>query len=148
MATLGADLQQARERAGLSLDDLSARTKIRRHMLESIERNDFASIPGGLLARGYLRAYAGEVGLPAEVVAARYQTEFGTDAPPLSEAYKHRTDAWDLSHADHSNSTIVLVILIAIVGAWLYVSQRPHSDSVQQPVGTAGRAPAAAAVPD
>ena len=64
MATLGADLQHARELAGLSLDDLSARTKIRRHMLESIERNEFSSIPGGLLARGYLRAYAREVGLP------------------------------------------------------------------------------------
>ena len=148
MATLGADLQQARERAGLSLDDLSARTKIRRHMLELIERNDFASIPGGLLARGYLRAYASEVGLPAEVIAARYQTEFGRDAPPLAEAYKHRTDAWDLSHADHSNGTVVLVILIAIVGAWLYVSQRPRSELVQQPVGTAGRTPAAGALTD
>ena len=148
MATLGADLQQARERAGLSLDDLSARTKIRRRMLESIERNDFASIPGGLLARGYLRAYAREVGLPADVIAARYQTEFGTDAPPLAVAYKHRTDAWDRSRADHSNGTVVLVILIAIVGAWLYVSQRPRSEIVQQPVGTAGRAPAAGAVTD
>ena len=148
MATLGADLQQARERAGLSLDDLSARTKIRRHMLESIERNDFASIPGGLLARGYLRAYAREVGLPGEVIAARYQTEFGTDAPPLAVAYKHRTDAWDLSQADRSNGTVVLVILIAIAGAWLYVSQRPRSEIVQQPVGTAGRAPAAGAVTD
>ena len=148
MATLGADLQQARERAGLSLDDLSARTKIRRHMLESIERNDFASIPGGLLARGYLRAYASEVGLPPEVIAGRYRTEFGRDAPPLAEAYKHRTDAWDLSHGDHSNGPVVLVILIAIVGAWLYVSQRPRPEIVQQPVGTAGRAPTAAAATD
>jgi transcriptional regulator with XRE-family HTH domain len=148
MATLGADLQQARERAGLSLDDLSARTKIRRHMLESIERNDFASIPGGLLARGYLRAYASEVGLAPEVIAARYQTEFGTDAPPLAEAYKHRTDAWDLAQPDHSNGTIVLVILIAIVGSWLYVTQRPRRETVQQPVGTAGRSAVAGAVTD
>lgn len=148
MATLGADLQQARERAGLSLDDLSARTKIRRHMLESIERNEFSSIPGGLLARGYLRAYASEVGLPAEVVVARYQTEFGTDTPPLTEAYKHRTDARDLSHADHSNGTVLLAILIAILGVWLYVSQRPGNGAVQEPVGTAGRAAPAAAVTD
>jgi cytoskeleton protein RodZ len=148
MATLGADLQHARELAGLSLDDLSARTKIRRHMLESIERNEFSSVPGGLLARGYLRAYAREVGLPPEVIAARYQTEFGTDAPPLAEAYKYRTDAWDLSQTDHSNATLVMVILIAIVGAGLYVSQRPRSEPVQQPVGTAGRTAVAGAVTD
>jgi cytoskeleton protein RodZ len=148
MATLGADLQHARELAGLSLDDLSARTKIRRHMLESIERNEFSSVPGGLLARGYLRAYAREVGLPPEVIAARYQTEFGTDAPPLAETYKYRTDAWDLSQAEHPNATLVMVILIAIVGAGLYVSQRPRNEPVQQPVGTAGRAAVAGAVTD
>jgi len=139
MATLGADLQHAREQAGLSIDDLSARTKIRRHMLEAIERNDFAAIPGGLLARGYLRAYAKEVGLPPEAVAARYQTEFGGEAPPLAEAFKYRTEAWDLSSPNESNITIGMVVLIAIVGVWLYVSQRPSADGVQQPVGTAGR---------
>jgi cytoskeleton protein RodZ len=148
MATLGADLQHARELAGLSLDDLSARTKIRRHILEAIERSEFSSIPGGLLARGYLRAYAREVGLPPEVIAARYQTEFGTDAPALAEAYKHRTDAWDLSQPDHSNATIVMVILIAIVGAWLYVSQRPRGEGAQPPVGTAGRTAVAGAATD
>lgn len=136
MATLGADLQHARELAGLSIDDLSTRTKIRRHMLEAIERNDFASIPGGLLARGYLRAYAKEVGLPPEAVAARYQTEFGADTPPLAEAFKYRTDAWE---PHRSNGTIAVVVLIAIAGVWLYVSQRPPVDSAQQPVGTAGQ---------
>ena len=128
MATLGADLQHARELAGLSIEDLSARTKIRRHMLEAIERNDFASIPGGLLARGYLRAYASEVSLPPEGIAARYQTEFGGEAPALAEAFKHRTDAWDLARPDHSNATVMTLALIAIVGAWLYVSQRPPSE--------------------
>ena len=82
MATLGADLQHARELAGLSLDDLSARTKIRRHMLESIERNEFSSIPGGLLARGYLRAYAGEVGLPR------------SDRRPLPDRVRHGCPRW------------------------------------------------------
>jgi transcriptional regulator with XRE-family HTH domain len=139
MATLGADLQHARERAGLSIDDLAARTKIRPHMLEAIERNDFASIPGGLLARGYLRAYASEVSLPPEGIAARYQTEFGGEAPPLAETFKYRTDAWDLARPDHSNATIVTVALILIVGAGLYVSRRPAADGAQQPIGTAGR---------
>src|SRR5262245_738060 len=148
MATLGADLQQARERAGLSLDDLSARTKIRRHMLEAIERNDFAAIPGGLLARGYLRAYAGEVGLPPEAIAARYQTEFGGEAPPLAEAFKYRTDAWDLSRPYQSNVTLAVLVLISIVGVWLYLSQRPSADGAQQPVGTAGQTVAPGAATD
>jgi transcriptional regulator with XRE-family HTH domain len=139
MATLGADLQHARELAGLSIDDLSARTKIRRHMLEAIERNDFGSIPGGLLARGYLRAYAGEVGLPPETIAARYRTEFGGDAPPLVEPFKYRTDVWDFSRTDQSTLTLAMVVLIVIVGVSIYVSQRPPAHGPQQPVGTAGQ---------
>jgi transcriptional regulator with XRE-family HTH domain len=144
MGTLGADLQHSRELAGLSLDDLSARTKIRRHMLEAIERNDFASIPGGLLARGYLRAYAGEVGLPKEAIAARYRTEFGADEPPLADAFRYRAEARDHSSPTLWNDTIAVTVFIAIVGVWLYVSQRPPVDSVQHPVGTAGRIPAPA----
>ena len=38
--------------------------------------------------------------------------------------------------------------LIAIVGAWLYVSQRPPSGGAQRPVGTAGRAVASGAPTD
>jgi Domain of unknown function (DUF4115)/Helix-turn-helix domain len=117
-------------------------------MLEAIERNDFASIPGGLLARGYLRAYAGEVGLPPETIAARYQTEFGGEAPPLAETFKYRADAWDLSRPDQSNVTLAMVVLIAIVGVWIYLSQRPPAEGAQQPVGTAGQSVAPGAPTD
>jgi transcriptional regulator with XRE-family HTH domain len=139
MATLGADLQHARELAGLSLDDLSARTKIRRHMLDAIERDDFAAIPGGLLARGYLRAYASEVRLPPDTIVARYQTEFGADAPPLTEVFKHRSDAWSLSRPEHSNGALAVIVVIAIAGVWLYVGRRHESADEQRPVGTIGR---------
>jgi len=138
MATLGADLQHARELAGLSLDDLSARTKIRKTLLEAIERDDYRPIPGGLLARGYLRAYAKEVGLSAEPVASRYQTEFGVAAPVVAE--KPRMDADALSRPPRSHRAMVVIALLAIAGAWLLGGQREPQRTVSpQPVGTAGQ---------
>ena len=138
MATLGADLQHARELAGLSLDDLSARTKIRKTLLEAIERDDFGSIPGGLLARGYLRAYAKEVGLSAEPVASRFQSEFGVAHPV--DALQARPDADALPHRGLSRAPIVVFALLTIAGVWLFSQQGQQRDAGPQPVGTTGQA--------
>jgi transcriptional regulator with XRE-family HTH domain len=63
-------LRQAREARGLSLKQLGDRTRIGQAILQRIEAGDFAALPPGVYARGYLRAYAKAVGLdPAEVVA-------------------------------------------------------------------------------
>lgn len=76
MGNVGERLQQARVRAGLSLREVSARTKIRTALLDAIEREDFGQLPQGLLARGFLRAYAREVGLDPESVVRQFQDEF------------------------------------------------------------------------
>jgi transcriptional regulator with XRE-family HTH domain len=138
MGTLGADLQHARELAGLSLDDLSARTKIRKTLLEAIERDDYRSIPGGLHARGYLRAYAKEVGLEAEPVASRYRMEVGAEAPPLTDPSRHQAAAEDLLRPSRSLMPFAALAILAMVGVWLYVNRPQQQSDGLQPVGTAG----------
>jgi cytoskeletal protein RodZ len=73
MTDIGRELAQARQRAALSLQDLSQRTKISLPILEAIERNDIKNLPGGLYTRGLLRAYAREVGCDPEDVVRRYR---------------------------------------------------------------------------
>jgi transcriptional regulator with XRE-family HTH domain len=95
MDKVGERLRAARERAGLSLREISARTKIRPPLLDAIERADFGQIPQGLLARGFLRAYAREVGLDPESVVRQFQDEYepettrpdasGEDAEPVDD---------------------------------------------------------------
>jgi cytoskeletal protein RodZ len=70
---IGRELAQARQRAALSLQDLSRRTKISLPILEAIERNDIKNLPGGLYTRGLLRAYAREVGCDPEDVVRRFR---------------------------------------------------------------------------
>jgi cytoskeletal protein RodZ len=89
---IGADLRQARERAGLSVHELSTRTKIRESLLEAIERDDFSRLPGGLLARGHLRACASELGLDPESVVSRYRTEYPSEPPSLEVLLHNRVD--------------------------------------------------------
>ena len=66
---VGTRLRDARLSRNLTLHDISRATKISVRLLESIDRDDLAAIPGEFFARAFLRAYATEVGLdPAEIV--------------------------------------------------------------------------------
>jgi cytoskeletal protein RodZ len=63
---VGVLLRWAREDRQMSLADVSARTNIPPQVLDKLERNAFDDLPGGLIVRGYLRAYGSEVGLDGE----------------------------------------------------------------------------------
>ncbi len=77
---LGADLRQARERAGLSHSDLSVRTRIPSKYFRAIEEHDFASVPAGIFVRSYIRSYAREVGLDPDAAVAAFRAL--TEPPP------------------------------------------------------------------
>jgi len=77
----GAELAQARERRGLSLTELSHRTKITVEALKAIERGDMDALPGGLYTRGFLRAFAHEVGCNPDDIVRRYREKFKETDP-------------------------------------------------------------------
>jgi hypothetical protein len=63
-------LLRARLRRGLSLADVGARTRLSPRVLRVLDEGRFAELPGGLYARGYVRAYASAVDLdPDETVS-------------------------------------------------------------------------------
>ena len=62
-------LVRARLRRGLSLTDVGARTRLSPRVLRVLDEGRFGELPGGLYARGYVRAYALAVDLdPDETV--------------------------------------------------------------------------------
>jgi cytoskeletal protein RodZ len=73
---LGTELRQARERRGMSLAVLAGSTKIGVANLQAMERGDFGRLPGGVFTRGFLRAYAHEVGLDPQETVENYLAEF------------------------------------------------------------------------
>ena len=56
-------LRRHRERNRISLDDISRDTRIKRELLEALERNDLSAWPRGLYARAYMRAYCSAIGV-------------------------------------------------------------------------------------
>ncbi|MCY9782637.1 helix-turn-helix domain-containing protein [Nocardiopsis sp. EMB25] len=63
MATIGQTLAAARVAAGLTVADLSTRTRIREQVLRGIEREDFLPCGGDFYARGHIRGICRALGL-------------------------------------------------------------------------------------
>ena len=60
---VGEQLRQARQELNLSLEQAAEETHIRLHYLEALEKGDFAQLPSKAQGRGFLRAYAGYLGM-------------------------------------------------------------------------------------
>jgi hypothetical protein len=73
---IGPEIGAARRRAGLDVDELSARTRIRPHVLESIEVDDFGPCGGDFYARGHLRTLARYLGLDGDALVASYDERY------------------------------------------------------------------------
>jgi flagellar biosynthesis protein FlhG len=82
----GEALRAERERLGLGLEAISSRTKIRPSFLAALEEERWDRLPSPVFLRGFLREYAGCLGLPAEEVArALLLRRERAIAPPLED---------------------------------------------------------------
>ncbi len=97
---VGAELRQARERRALSLHDLSRRTKISLPALRAIENNEIDRLPGGIFTRGFLKAYAREVGLDPADISQRYAAQFEPPAVQAVDGAEPALAAEDGEHHD------------------------------------------------
>jgi Helix-turn-helix domain/RDD family len=66
-----AELRRARMARGLSLTEISRRTRIGVGYLRKIDDGDLQGLPAGFYARAFVRAYADAVGLDGELVVSR-----------------------------------------------------------------------------
>ncbi|WP_316743614.1 RodZ domain-containing protein [Streptomyces sp. MK7] len=95
--SIGRVLKDARLAAGLTVDEVSAATRVRIAILHAIEADDFAPCGGDVYARGHIRTLARAVHLDPAPLLAQYDAEHGgrpapTPAAPLFEAERIRPE--------------------------------------------------------
>lgn len=71
----GKQLRQARESAGLTLTQVAESQHLRPSIIQAIEEGDYRQIDSELFLKGYVRTYAGLVGLDADSVIALLNKE-------------------------------------------------------------------------
>nr|WP_246416664.1 helix-turn-helix domain-containing protein [Nocardioides luti] len=77
---IGPEFAAARTRLGLTVDQLADRTRIRPHVIESIEVDDFVPCGGDFYARGHLRTLARVLGIDVAPLLTSYDERYA-DAP-------------------------------------------------------------------
>jgi len=68
-------MRRAREAAGMTLEDVAARTRVTLRHLAALEAGDYNSLPGTTYCAGFARAYARAVGLDEAPLVAKVRAE-------------------------------------------------------------------------
>jgi cytoskeletal protein RodZ len=140
LRTIGEALRSAREAQGKSLDDAAVATRIRPSYLDALEEERFGSLGGSVYAKGFLRSYAGYLGLdPAPVLEAYRAQE--TPAQPVFEHAPQAIGGLRPGRLGRSwlAVAIVCVSILLLVSLWGLLRPAPDPGQPQAFVTTPAR---------
>jgi cytoskeletal protein RodZ len=105
LEAFGEKLRRQREQRGITLEAISSTTKISTRMLRALEEEHFDQLPGGVFNKGFIRAYARQVGLDEEEAITDYlaalhssQLQSQQILPDLRAGNSHRRTSQPLHH--------------------------------------------------
>jgi cytoskeleton protein RodZ len=153
MGSFGERLRREREMRGITLDEIAESTRISRRHLESLEKEDFDSLPGGIFNRGFVRSYARYLGIDEDQAVADYaaaavephaETEgkFPLDVPKPDPELNPRRSTLPLILA-----LVALVAVLAIFWARTRSRSAENQESASASVPGATRSPSPTPIP-
>jgi cytoskeleton protein RodZ len=147
--TFGDNLKREREMRGVSLDEISAATRIATRFLQAIENEQWDQLPGGVFNRGFVRAVAHYLGLDEENIVAEYVLAAGdrqsvpvwSGTPPAVTSEKPWL-AWIFA---------VVILIGLIAGGWFgtrrFLAWRAAKRAAQNAATSATDSPASLEMP-
>ncbi len=130
-------LRHARAYKGVTLREAERATRISRHYLVALEREEFDDLPALTYARGIVRRYAEYLGLDPVAVLAKFEDIHGQ----RSGGFKVVPAMKPLDVPSHwaPNFAIIafMVVMSAVIFAWMYSAYFAPSQSVATPTTSA-----------
>jgi cytoskeletal protein RodZ len=133
--SIGETLAAARRDAGLSVTQLSQRTRIRETVIQGMERDDFSPCGGDFYARGHIRSVAKVIGLDPEPLIREYDAAHGgTREIGAAEVFEPSTPVkirdrrrpnWSLAMA----AAIAVIVGYALVRVFVLSPQSHHANA-------------------
>jgi cytoskeletal protein RodZ len=148
VADVGARLRASREAKRLSLEAVAASTRVHSRILSAIERNDPSVLPPRPYGRGFVRAYARELGLNADDVVREYFGQFAPPEPPPAPPPPERPPTVLelqplLDRLPLGRIMVAAVAVLLVAGSWMLAHRTGRSPAPSQDaVGTSGHATA------
>lgn len=143
--TVGERLRAAREKMGLSLEDLAAQTRIPQRHLESIERADWDALPAPTYTTGFAKSYASAVGLDRTDIGDQLRAEMGGQrfTANTMETFEPADPRRSMPKWLVIGTIVALVVIVGLM-SWLNNRSLEQTDNgANAPVATATNAPPA-----
>ncbi|MPZ63290.1 MAG: DUF4115 domain-containing protein [Propionibacteriales bacterium] len=144
---IGTQLTQARELLGLTIDDLAKRTRIRPHVIEAVESDDFRPCGGDFYARGHVRTIARTLGLDGEPLLAAYEKHHAADPVSPREVFEAELAAGESGAIRNAGqggprwgaliATVLALMLVWGVASYLYDGANAFTND-DEPLRTSG----------
>jgi transcriptional regulator with XRE-family HTH domain len=125
---VGATLRQERLQKQLSIEDIARQTRISHRFLRAIEADDFATLPGLVFARNFVRQYASLLGLDPAPLLARLPAYDLESAPMPASPLPSSDRSWWDPRWNSAVSSLAWIVLAcaAAAAAYLYFNRIPR----------------------
>jgi cytoskeleton protein RodZ len=138
-AKIGRILEQERKKKGLSLEEVEQATKIRKRYLDGLEREDYAVLPAGVYAQGFLKTYANYLGLDGEDLSRQLKSrrkrrrerginynngpENGFEEPLIAPTGLQGTEKRRFPTSAVVTLLVAVLVLAGVIGALYFVGR-------------------------
>ncbi|MEU4193678.1 RodZ domain-containing protein [Kribbella sp. NPDC026611] len=114
--SIGSELTAARERADMTIEQLSAATRIRTGLLIAMEADDFSRCGGNFYARGHIRAIARVVKADPAPLIASFDAEHAVEDEKSRREERAKVKGPTLHPARPRWALVVGAILVSLMG--------------------------------
>ena len=143
VAGCGTRLRQAREAAGLTLEDVGQRLRMPVQVVRSLEQEQWEKLGAPVFVRGQLRSYARLLGV--DVSELLEQAQVGPVVPPTLVSHTHTPRARRI--AENLGRRALYVGITAVLAVPVWFATRGHFDGTAPSPNTASLDVIPAAVP-
>jgi cytoskeleton protein RodZ len=123
----GEHLKRERELREVTLQEITAATRIGPRFLEALENEDWNKLPGGVFNRGFVRSVARYLGLDEEGLLAEYDLAHAAQLTPVPERQENRLPSpprWVPLLLAIGLIAVLAGLVVGAVYAWRYYAAR------------------------
>lgn len=114
--SIGQTLAEARESAGLTVEQVAAATRLRRTLVVGIERDDYSACGGDFYARGHVRNFAQAVGIDAQPLLDEFDATRPDAAPPrATDVFESVTGARPERRGPNWSAAMAAALVLVVV---------------------------------
>ncbi len=126
MRTVGQVLKEERERKFYTLDEVEKSTKIRKELLEALEKGDYQKLPPPTFTQGFIKNYGKFLGLDSQKLLAIFRREFseGKHPPRILDSFSNPVNNKKFIFTPAKFLGAVVLGLVIIFFAYLWFEYR------------------------